>query len=373
MRIRWAALSFVCAISFGATPIASTHFRNGDQGRIEVDVKVNGRGPFAFFFDTGSMTIISLDLARELGVDVTGRQRIQAFGGPVETGSAIVNSLNVGDLTMGRSQVTVIDGGPFNKHGSVGVLGRELLNRLITQVNYEQGTLEFFDPTGFVYTGKGRRLPLTAHSNELMTTRMRVFGAEASIQVDSGAENSLGLFPKFVREHGLKPGEPAITGYGFGGLTHAGVTRALELNLGGFAIRNVVVFLSTDTDAIESGPADGNMGGQLMREFTWTFDLPHESLFVEPNSWYEKPALEDASGLVLDSRADPVKVLFVFPGSPAARAGIFKGDSVRDPNDKALTGEQWHDLLDSPGTVIHLLVEHNGRWTPVSLMLRKYL
>ena len=364
----------ISAVAFGATPVASTHFRGGDQCRIEVEVKVNGRGPFPFLFDTGSPTILSLDLASELRLNVTGRQTMQAFGGPVETASAIVDSIKVSDLTMGRSEVLVIGGGPFNRRGLAGILGRELLNRLVTRVDYEDGTLEFFDPTGFAYTGKGKRLPLTAHLNVLLTTRMRVFGADATIQVDTGAEHSLRLFPKFAREHGLRAGLRAVTGYGFGGLTHAEIMRAPELDLGGFLIKNAIVLLSTDSNGIESGSADGNIGGQLMREFTWTLDLLHGSLFIEPNGWYNKPELIDTSGLVLDTRGESPKVLFVYPGSPAADAGIIQGDTVHEPSGKALTGEQWHDLLDgSPGRIVNLLIEHAGRSTPVALTLRRYL
>ena len=100
------------------------------------------------------------------------------------------------------------------------------------------------------------------------------------------------------------------------------------------------MLLSTDNDGIESGTADGNIGGQLLREFTWTFDLPHGALFVEPDNWYNKPELADTSGLVLDTRGDSPKVLFVSPGSPAADAGISQGDTMHEPSGKTLTGEQ---------------------------------
>jgi hypothetical protein len=253
-------------------------------------------------------------------------------------------------------------------------MGREFLTRLVTQVDYEHGAMKFFDPAKFVYTGNGVRLSLTAHENELMTTRMRVFGSEAEIQIDSGSEKSLGLFPKFVREHQLHAGIQAITGYGFGGLTRAMVTRAPSVGLGELEVKDPIVYLSTDDVGIESGPADGNAGGELLREFTWTFDLSRKSLYAEPNGWFGKPELADTSGLVLDSRGDSAKVLFVYPGSPAAEAGIVEGDNLQEPSGRILTGEQWHDLLDgSPGSVIHLLTSHRGRIVSVAFALKRYV
>jgi hypothetical protein len=374
MYMRLVSLFVVCASAFAASPVASTRFKGGDQGRIQVDVKVNGQGPFSFLFDTGSMNVISLDLAKQLGVKVGGQRTGEGFGGAFETASAVIDSISLGDLTMGRSEGTVIGGGPFSRGGLSGILGREVLAKLVAEVDYEHGRLRFFDPDGFAYAGHGTRLPLTAHENGLITIPERVFGVNVDIQVDSGSSYPLVLFPRFVQGHDLHAELTAITGYGFGGLTHAMVTRAPALEIGQLGIKNPIVYLSTDNNGIESGSADGNMGGPLLREFTATFDLPHQSLYLEPNEWYGKPELADKSGMVLDTRGKSVKVLFVYPHSPAAKAGIVQGDVVNDPSGQTLTGDQWHDLLDGPtGSIVRVTVNHQGRVASVSLALRPYL
>lgn len=60
-----------------------------------------------------------------------GHSTVQAFGGSVETASALVDSVNVGDLTMGETQAVVISGGPFTPGGLVGILdwGADLRSR----------------------------------------------------------------------------------------------------------------------------------------------------------------------------------------------------------------------------------------------------
>lgn len=369
-----------CALGFGANPVAFATFTGGEQGRIQVQVKINNQGPFLFLFDTGSMNVISLDLARKLGIKMTGRSTVQAFGGSIETASAIVDSITVGDLIMRSTQAVVISGGPFAEQGVEeglgGMLGREFLSKLVAEVDYEHGTLKFFDPETFVYTGRGARVPVTVHDNGATSIPARIFGVDANLQIDSGNGTSLVLYPRFVRKHGLHSKLEAITGYGYGGLTRAMVTRAPVLKIGAFDIQNPVVHLSIDTRGIEAGPVDGNIGGSILREFTCVYDLPHRSLYLEPNTWYGKPELTDNSGLVIDSRANlhGSRVLFVYPGSPAAEAGIVAGDELKDSNGRDLTGDQWHDLLDAaPGSKVCVTVIHQGRAARPCFLLKSYL
>ena len=337
----------------------------GEQGRIQVQVKINQQGPFLFLFDTGSMNVISLDLARKLGLEMSGHSTVQAFGGSIETALALVDSINVGDLNMGGTQAVVISGGPFTEGGLAGMLGREFLAKLVTEVDYEHGTLKFFDPETFVYAGGGARVPVTLHDDGAISIPAQIFGVDADLQIDSGNGTSLVLYPRFVRKHGLKSKLGATTGYGYGGLTRAMVTRAPALRIGAFDIRNPVVHLSMNTRGIAEGSVDGNIGGSVLREFTCIYDLPHRSFYLEPNTWYGKPELTDNSGLVIDSRGKSARVLFVYPGSPAAEAGIVAGDELKDSNERDFTGDQLHDLLDAvPGSNVCVTVMHQARVTP---------
>jgi predicted metalloprotease with PDZ domain len=84
-------------------------------------------------------------------------------------------------------------------------------------------------------------------------------------------------------------------------------------------------------------------------------------LYLEPNIWCGKPELADNSGLVNGSRRKSAKVLFVYPGSLATKAGIVAGDELKDSSGRDLTGEQWHDLLDAvPGSYVCVTVIHES-------------
>jgi hypothetical protein len=372
-----AALSIMCVRALSAvTPVASATFEGGEQGRILVQAKINGKGPYPFIFDTGSVNILSLDVANQLGITVSGKQQIDAFGGSVESASAVLESITVGDVTMSRNEVLVIGGGPFTNGGPVGFLGWQFLLKLVVEVDYQHGVLNFYNPETYTYPGLGARVPVTTSGN-LILIPARIYGQPASIELDSGNENSaLVLFRRFVAEHQLHSNIQAITGYGFGGLTRAMVTRAPALVIGDLEIRSPLVHLSVDTSGVEGGnfDIDGNLGAPILREFTCIYDLPHKAVYLEPNTWFNKPELDDHSGLVLDTRRAVAEVLYVYPGSPAAQAGITAGDQLAAGNGKGLPEDQWHDSLDAPpGTVVYIQVNHHGQRRKISLTLRSYL
>jgi hypothetical protein len=152
------------------------------------------------------------------------------------------------------------------------------------------------------------------------------------------------------------------------------VARAPALTIGGLEIKSPLVHLSLDRSGVEAANFDGNLGAPILREFTWTYDLPRKAIYLEPNTWFNKPELDDHSGVVLDTRGPVAEVLYVYPGSPAAEAGITAGDHLTAENGRELTGEQWLDSLDAaPGTVVYLELNLKGERRIVSLTLRDYL
>lgn len=360
-----------------AKPVASATFTGGEQGRIIIEAKINGKGPFPFFFDTGSINVLSLEFAKKIGIPVNGKQQINAFGGSLETTSAVLDSIQVGDfaksdtVTMPHTQVTVIGGGPFTSGGPVGFLGWEFLANLVVQIDYEHGRLDFYDPATYTYSGSGFRLPVSLNGNFILIPA-RVYGHAASLELDSGNENSaLVLFRRFIKQNQLHADIEVATGYGYGGLTRAMVTRAPNLEIAGFQIKSPLTNLSLDDAGVENGDVDGNVGASILREFTWTYDVPHKCVYLEPDKWFQKPELEDHSGLVLDTRNDAAKVISVFPHSPAADAGISIEDKLTGIDHQSLTSDQWHDLLSAPpGTIASFRVKHNGEARTVSLTLK---
>ena len=120
-----------------------------------------------------------------------------------------------------------------------------------------------------------------------------------------------------------------VTGYGFVGPTRAMVARAPALNIGGLEIKLPPANLSVETSGVEGADFDGNIGAPILRLFTCSYDLPHTSVYLEPNIWFNKPELEDHSGLVLDTRRAVAKVLYVYPDSLRQKGELQQAISSR--------------------------------------------
>ena len=87
-----------------------------------------------------------------------------------------------------------------------------------------------------------------------------------------------------------------------------------------------VTVLSMDTQGFGASSVSGNVGLHILKQFTLTFNLAHEKLYLERSAQYGKPDIFNRAGLVLDPDTDarepalPVKL--IFPDGPAARAGL---------------------------------------------------
>src|SRR5205085_655898 len=45
------------------------------DNRIVIDVRLDGKGPYRFIFDSGAVSVVSMELAREIGLKVEGLTR----------------------------------------------------------------------------------------------------------------------------------------------------------------------------------------------------------------------------------------------------------------------------------------------------------
>lgn len=122
---------------------------------------------------------------------MSGNQKVNAFGGAIETASATIGSIQMGDfktsdtVTLPHTQITVIGGGPFTPGGPVGFLGWEFLQHLVVEVDYEHGRLNFYDPATYTAPEAATRLPITLKGN-FVVIPARVYGHAAALELDSG-------------------------------------------------------------------------------------------------------------------------------------------------------------------------------------------
>ena len=152
-----------------------------------------------------------------------------------------------------------------------------------------------------------------------------------------------------------------------------------EVGIGDITLTNLVAGYSTQTAGAFAAPfVAANIGGNLLRRFTVTFDYDNGTMTLVPNAAYAEADSYERSGLFLIKRDGNVQVVAARPGTPAATAGIAKGDTIVSINGSpagTMLLQQVRALLAQPaGTVVTLeLASKDGTKRTVKLTLEDYV
>lgn len=336
----------------------------------------NGQGPIHVVFDTGSSNIMSSSLARKLGLSVGGTGSIDAMGGTVPAKGTVVDSVRIGRVTLHHQVFAVIDL-PSGADEEIAFIGDQWLQLLPIRIDFEHQRLTFYNPRFFHYSNKGSSLPIHFEKNAVIV-EAAVDGIRGQFEIDSGSIHSLLLNAPFVTQHDLIRNYGAtVRGYageGFGGQDTGLYTRARELRLSDLAVNLPITVLLEDTQGAGASHLAGNIGLRILKRFTIIFDGPKSRLYLEKSAAYNTPDIFNRAGLVVDPDPDNARVRMVFPGSPAAEAGIVEDDVItqidgRPPTDDSLENA----FLRAPGTRLRLTVRHSETVLTVSIALRNVL
>src|SRR3954469_21604106 len=132
---------------------AKFRLAGGAQPLILLPVHVNGRGPYDFIFDTGAGTsLLSSQLAKQIGVAILGSKDGQSAGGRVSVSLAKVDSFSVGDTKIADVDVGIVDLSHIGKTIGAqidGDLGYNFLKHFRITIDYEKCEIGFEGPKRF--------------------------------------------------------------------------------------------------------------------------------------------------------------------------------------------------------------------------------
>ncbi len=307
------------------------------DNRIFVDMKLNGKGPFHFIFDSGAGAIVTPELAKELGLKIEGTSQSGGAGEKtVDTGNTKVAEMQVGSVRLTDQPFGVISFADakyvFGTARVDGVIGDEVLRRYVVKIDYERNRLTFVQPSEFVYRGSGTILPIQ-RPRLIPIVEGEVDGIAGKFGIDTGARSSLILYGPFVEGNNLvakyQPKVEGITGWGIGGPIRSQVARINLLKLGAVEVRSVVTRFSLQkSGALTSSAMAGLVGPDVLKQFNVTFDYSRERMILEKNKNYGTPDTFDRAGMWLGQDGKIFEVIDVIKDSPAAEAGIKAGDHI---------------------------------------------
>ncbi|HZZ68085.1 MAG TPA: aspartyl protease family protein, partial [Phenylobacterium sp.] len=354
------------------------------NNHVYAQAMVEGKGPYTFIVDTGGHTLLSSRIVHDAGLKPVGVSVETGAGeGHSTSGFVHYNQIAIGGVRL-KNQIGFaseiydesIEGIPVD-----GMVGFELVRRMVTTIDYGRHTITFTDPARFKPSpALGVAVPFVFYDH-LPNVRGSVLGLPAHFDIDTGSRSQIDFTSPFVKAQNLKSrfskGASAVVGWGVGGPSRSYMVRLAALKLGPVEVKGVAAGLAEDKGGSGADPNyDGNVGSGLLKQFVVTFDYAHQVMYLKRiTPTPPDVGTFDRSGLWINAKDGGYAVTDVAKGSAGADAGIAVGDVIVAIDGKPVAPEGLADarrmLRASPvGTKVRFDVRRGTQTRPVTLTLR---
>ncbi len=180
-----------------------------------------------------------------------------------------------------------------------GVLGADFLQRFVVELDYRHQELRLHDPGSFAYRGTGTIVPFRMNGAFIIAKGSVTLADGATVPgeyvVDVGSSLALALAKPYVEANSLIVRVGATTrrpsGRGVGGTAFANIGRVPMLHIGDVAVPRPVTELFGDSAGVfsTSNLGDGNIGGDILRRYTVTFDYARKQMVFESHDRTNEP------------------------------------------------------------------------------------
>jgi predicted aspartyl protease len=354
------------------------------NNHIYVQARVNGKGPYTFIVDTGGHTLLSPHLIAEVGLKSVGEAISSGAGeGHSTTGFVHFDEIAIGAVRLKDQMGFATDIYDKSIEGIAvdGMVGFELVRRMVTTIDYSKQTITFTEPSKFKPSkALGVPVPFVFYDH-LPNVKGSVMGLPARFDIDTGSRSEVDFTSPFVQAHDLKgrfaKGTSAVVGWGVGGPARSYTVRLDRLMLGPVPVSGIAAGLSEAKGGSIADPNyEGNIGSALLKRFVVTFDYAHQVLYlkrIEPTP--PDVGTFDRSGLWINAKNGGYEVTDVAKASAGAEAGIAVGDVITAIDGKAVVAEDLYAarrrLRDEPaGTKVALSVKRGAETRQVMLVLK---
>ncbi|MBN1553019.1 aspartyl protease family protein [bacterium] len=351
-----------------------------------VSAKVNDTGPYTFLLDSGAgTTILDQEIAEMLSLDIKEGMHALGIGGLRSLGATTIESLDIGDFGIKELKIYTSDLSFLSKAFASpvkGVLGYDLLVRCVVKIDPLGKQMTLIDPKSFDYEGSGSIVEGEITANLINIPGILDGDKEGLFRIDTGAGGGVHLHGPFVLKHNLQDTyhpQYTVTTSGVGGDQESILTRAGSLTLGKYTIEGPLATLnvSEDTGALSMMDSIGTIGNGVLQKFVIFFDYSRNRMILEPNAKFPERMHLNHAGFFLIESNNIKKVYKVFPGSPAAAAGIQSGDIILKINKldaENVSTEQIRAMLNGPvGTELKFKFQRDTEMMTIKLKLAEYL
>ncbi|WGM40266.1 aspartyl protease family protein [Caulobacter sp. NIBR1757] len=357
---------------------------------------INRKDPVAFLIDTGSNVFgISNKAAKAHGLPRVTTGRVQGAVGRRDVVVYTANEIAIGGGAVRERDAVLVDTVSDDSDFIVGILPVAKWAIMGLDFDAQQLTVatrlsEGGAPEGYeeltTYTqgesfGTMNRLGANAidaqHFQDLDQRPVieAVFdGQPVKLMVDTGFQGMLFLFPDYVKKRGLWDHYPKHLDSGISTIAGDAKTRTVraeKLRIGryGFATPITVLGRPDDSDKDSVQDVQGVVGMEVLRRINFLHHPLRRRFYFKPSRAIQDVYRYNRGGMDADVVGDHVRITWIDPAGPAAKAGMKMSDKIVGwRGTDGFYGMLWA-LRGAPGTKVEIQVERAGAPTLVTVVL----
>lgn len=350
---------------------------------VFVPVRVDRGLPSGWLLDTGSRHTVA---APTEDSDSSAPSATQESNPPV----LFLPGLRILGVMRGVQSLSSL--GPWYGRRVHGLIGDDLLSRLVVQLDYSNRSIQLYEPASYHRPRYLKKLDIRwIDGLPTVRTRLRLEGhtIEGNFVLNTSGSAGVVVSKSFLASHRMYPYKgKTIPGTIFdaAGKHSVSLARGKWFQFGHWRVTAPVVAIRDG----RSSPAgkkkrrkgddvDGWIGGQILRKFQVVLDLPGHRIFLAPNNKFIFPVEADASGATVIAAGpslDQFEIRHVAPGSPAAVAGLMPGDQILVIDGEPASNfslDEIRALFSRAGNTTVMSVLRLGRKVRIVLHLHKRL
>ena len=338
--------------------------------RVLVDCLLDGRGPWPFVIDTGgAVGLMDERAAKALKLEAVGKSALAIHGLRRKYDIMLVERLSFGGIIDQKGAVFAATDNVTFHDDAIGSLAAGALTSVESELDFDALEWRVY-PDGGPNRDDWHRVDKAfvrggnAEGSSWIFASIGIGGQQFPSGLDTGAPGELRLSGEAMRASGLwdsprwAPGGPDGKGR---------IVRVPELTFGGVTLKNVIAALNPESQFEYFD--NGLVGLPILQRFHIATLPDEDALLLRRNSQPDPAPCYNRAGIWVGRAGADLTVVEVGPGSPAAHAGIAKGD--------CLLGADFYRTIDAmhgqAGEKLSLRVKSGDKTRDLELVLADYL
>jgi len=349
----------------GVTSTGWINFEFYNDQQIFLPIKLNGHEVVALLDSGAGSSVIDQAYAASLGLEHAEATVVHGSAGDVDAYFVRGNQIEIGDLTLKDPKLVSLNLPAVTRNGEHPipfVLGADVFNELVVDIDFAHHRLALADPAGFSVPRDAVEVSLVKDA-DLHLVPISIKGHPSSLfNFDLGHSGTIDIAPKYTQQQKLLDGRRSTLisgGLAAGGTFVFRRATLSDVEFAGVHFGQIPAdFRLTWPAASFSDRVSGNIGIGILSRFRLIVDYPHNRLYAiaNPDAGI-MPFAKDLAGLVVLKNAYGYTVSEIRPGSPAEVAGVNIGDRIISINGKPIDSTSIQLINAAPiGTKISLTI-----------------